>query len=91
MTKLIVQSDNQWTKKKIKSALDKEKELLRRAIQRSQRKVDEFEKKYGKFDKHSLYGNIDDMQLLEWEGETETVQKLREKLTSFEEITLEYK
>jgi len=36
----------------------------------------EFENRYGKFNRNALYGRIDDMILLEWEGELETLKKL---------------
>ena len=89
MTRLIVQSDNQWAKKKIRSALEKERMLLKRAIQRTQIKLEVFEQKYGKLDGQSQHGKIDDMVLLEWEGEVESMLRLKEKLKSFEEITFE--
>ena len=91
MTKLIVQTDNQWTKKKIKSALETEKKILEKAIERVADKLKDFEGKYGQLEKESLHGRIDDMELLEWEGEIETVEKLREQVKSFEEITFEYR
>ena len=91
MTKLIVKTDNDWTKRKIRYAIHTETELLRNVVQRTQNKLIEFEKKYGKLDRESLYGKVDDMELLEWEGEIETMAKLKKNLTSFEEITFEYK
>ena len=69
MTRLIVESNNEWTKRKIKSALDIEIELLKKAVQKCKRKLDQFENKYGKLDRDSFYGKIDDMELVEWEGE----------------------
>ncbi|MBI5748698.1 MAG: hypothetical protein HZA00_06180, partial [Nitrospinae bacterium] len=50
-----------------------------------------FESKYGKLDRESLYGKIDDLELIEWEGEMETLERLLKKLNSLEEITFEYK
>ncbi|MEW6378215.1 MAG: hypothetical protein AB1611_01275 [bacterium] len=41
-------------------------------------------------DRDSLYGKVDDMELLEWEGELETLKRLKEKWKSLEEITFEY-
>ena len=91
MTRLIVETDNDWTKKKIKGAIHVEIDLLSKAVQRTQNKLQEFENKYGKFNRDSLYGKVDDMALLEWEGEIETLKRLEEKLKSLEEITFEYR
>lgn len=91
MTKLTVETDNKWTKKKIKEAIHTEIEMLRRAAQRTQIKLKDFENKHGKFDRNSFYGKVDDLILVEWEGELETLKKLQEKLKSLEDITFEYK
>lgn len=91
MTKLTVETDNEWTKRKIKSVLNVETELLKKAVKRCKAKLDRFEKNYGKLDRDSLYGKIDDMELIEWEGEKDTLLKLQKKLSSLEEISFEYK
>ena len=62
--------------------------ILQRASGRSavidkiQNKIKGFEDKYGKLDREKLYGKIDDMELMEWEGEMESQQKVRVKLKS---------
>jgi len=91
MTKLILETDNDWTKRKIKTVLNTEKELFKRAINKSQVKLNNFENKYGKLDREKLYGKVDDMDLIEWEGEIETLERLERNLSSIEEITFEYK
>jgi len=91
MTKLVVETDDNWTKKKIKGAIHTEAGLLRKAVQRIQSKLRDFENKHGKFDRNFLYGKVDDMELLEWEGDLETLERLKLKLKSLEEITFEYK
>lgn len=91
MTKLTVETNNEWTKRKIKSALETEVELLKKAVQKCLNKLNLFEKKYGKLDRNSMYCEIDDMELIEWEGESETLLKLQEKLSSLKEISFEYK
>jgi hypothetical protein len=91
MTRLILETDNEWTKRKIKSTLGIEIELLTKAVNRCQMKLDQMEQKYGKFNREALYTNIDDMELVEWEGEIETLHKLKDKLSSLEEISFEYK
>lgn len=91
MTRLVVETDDDWTKKKIEGAIHIEIELLRKAIQKTESKVKGFETQYGKLDKISLYGRVNDMELLEWEGELETLERLKKKLKALEEITFEYK
>ena len=91
MTKLVVETNDNWTKKKIAGAIHTETDLLRKAVQRTQSKLQEFENKYGKFDRDSLYGKVDDMELVEWEGELDTLKRLQANLKSLEEITFEYK
>ena len=91
MTKLILETDNNWTKRKIKTILNAEKNLIKRAINKSQEKLNEFENKYGKLDREKLYGQVDDMELIEWEGEIKPVERLEKNLSSIEEITFEYK
>ncbi len=91
MTKLTLETDNEWTKKKIEGAIHIEIELLKKAVQRTQSKLQEFENMHGRFDRDSLYGKVDDMELIEWEGELETLKRLQEKVKSLEEITFEYK
>jgi len=91
MTKLILETDNEWTKRKIKDAIQIEAEIFKKAIARIQDKLKDFETKYGKLDREVLYGKVDDMELLEWEGELETLEKLQKRLLSLEEITFEYR
>jgi hypothetical protein len=91
MTRLVVETNSDWTKKKIEGAIHTEIDLLRKAVQRTQAKLQDFENKYGKFDRDSLYGKVDDMELVEWEGEIETLKRLQAHLKSLEEITFEYK
>ena len=90
MTKLILQTDNTWTKKKIRTVIQTEAALLRKIVQKSQQKLQDFEQKYGTFDRETLYGKIDDMELVEWEGELETLERFMRRLQSLEEITFEY-
>ena len=90
MTRLIIESDNVWTGRRIRHALHVEQQLLKRLILRTQKKLDTFERAYGVLDRERLYGQVDDMELLEWEGEIETLEKLRTHLQSLEEMTCEY-
>lgn len=66
-----------------------EADLLRKIMQKMQRKLQNFEQKYGRFDHETLYGQVDDLELVEWEGELETIARFRKKLQALEEITFE--
>lgn len=90
MTKLIVETNNDWTKRKIKKTIDDGIVLLEKAILRTQKKIQAFEKKYGKLNRNVHYGKIDDMELVEWEGEVEILNRLQERFSSIQEITFEY-
>jgi len=91
MTRLVVETDNDWTRNKIKAAIHVEVELLKNAIQKTEAKLRAFEAKHGTLDRAPLYGKADDMELLEWEGESETLERLKSELNALEEITFEYK
>ena len=91
MTRLIIETDDTWAREKIKDAIYIEIDLLRKIVNKIQHKLRDFEGKYGKLNRESLYGKIDDLELIEWEGEIETLERLQKKLKSLEEITFEYK
>lgn len=91
MTKLIIETDDNWTREKIKLAIDTEIYLLKKTLDKVQEKVEGFESKYGELNRVHLYGKIDDMELIEWEGEIETLQRIQKKLKSLEEIIFEYR
>jgi hypothetical protein len=90
MTRVIIETDNAWTIGKISNAINAEILLLQRSLARTQGKISRFEVKYGRVaDRSALYGHVDDMELIEWEGEAETLNKLQEKLRSLEDIRIE--
>jgi hypothetical protein len=90
MTRVIIETDNAWTIGKISNAINAEILLLQRSLARTQGKIDRFEVKYGRAaDRSALYGQVDDMEIIEWEGEAETLKKLQEKLSSLEDIRIE--
>jgi transposase len=91
MTRVIIETDNPSTRQHIHSALHTEREVLKRQIFRTQKKIQHFEQQYGPLNREQLYGQIDDLELVEWEGELETLEKLRQNLQSFEEMTFEYR
>jgi len=91
MTRLIIETDDKWTRDKIRLAIDTEIHLLKKALYKVQEKIKEFESKYGRLDREALYGVIDDMELIEWEGETETLHRIQKRVNSLEEIIFEYR
>ena len=91
MTRLIIETDDKWTRDKIKLAIDTEIYLLKKTIDKIQEKIKTFESKYGELNRGNLYGKIDDMELIEWEGELETLQRIQKRLKSLEEIVFEYR
>jgi len=90
MTKVIAQNNNLWTLKKIQSLVDLEKTILKKKIDNVQNKITHFENRYGQRDREALYGQVDDMELIEWEGEIETKERLQEKLNALEQIVFEH-
>ena len=89
MTKVIVQSDNVWVRTKIREIVEEEIAFLRHAIERTQNKLQQFEQKYGPLRRELLYGNVDDMELVEWEGELEIVEHLQQHVHDLEDMTIE--
>ena len=90
MTKVITQDCDLWTLKKIQALVGLEAMLLKKQIGAIQEKIAGFEDRYGKFDREKMYGQVDDMELIEWEGEIETLERLRSKLTRLEEVGFEH-
>jgi hypothetical protein len=90
MTKVIAQNSDLWTLKKIQALVGLEADLLKKQISGIQDKLTGFEDRYGKLDREKMYGQVDDMELIEWEGEIETLERLRSKLTRLEEVGFEH-
>jgi len=91
MTRLIIETDDTWTRDKIKFAIDTEVHVLRKTAERVQKKILNFERQFGPLDREKLYGLVEDMELVEWEGEVETLKRLTLRLKSLEEINFEYR
>ena len=70
-------------------ALDREKRMLMLAIDQARSKVAAFEAKFGVQHRTGLFGTADDMELIEWEGEQETLARLLTRLQRLEEIRVE--
>jgi len=90
MTKITMHNSEFWTFRKIQSLVGLEIKILKKQVFNIQNKITHFEHLYGNRDRDALYGHVDDMELLEWEGEIETINRLKKKLTSFEQLSFEY-
>ncbi|MCI5121506.1 MAG: hypothetical protein D3908_10015 [Candidatus Electrothrix sp. AUS4] len=90
MTKVIAQNSDLWTLRKIQALVGLEAMLLKKQISGIQDKITGFEDQYGKLDREAMYGQVDDMELIEWEGEIETLKRLRNKLNRLEEVGFEH-
>ncbi|MDH4163605.1 MAG: hypothetical protein OEW15_13085 [Nitrospirota bacterium] len=91
MTKLIIETDDTWAREKIKFAIDTEIHLLKKTVEKISRKIQDFEHAHGPLDRGKLYGKVDDMILVEWEGEAESLRRVQGRLKSLEEISFEYR
>jgi hypothetical protein len=89
MTKLTIQTDKPWLHKRISGLLSLEIVILQKVVD-NVKKIYTFKKTYGQLDRDCLYGKIDDMTLIEWEGEIETRKRLENRLKSFKEINFEH-
>lgn len=90
MTKIVIESDVPWIQTQLESVIHVEVDLLRKAIDKVVEKIKFFEAKYGQL-RDELYGTVDDMELVEWEGEIESKKRLMARLKALEEIQFEAK
>ena len=72
MTRVIAQNGDDWHRETV---------AIQRQLEKIHAKIETYEKRYGKLSE-ALYGRVDDMELLEWEAEIETMRRLAEKLES---------
>ena len=87
MTKVISQHSDLWTLRKIQSLVGMEAILLKKQIEAVESKIHE---RHGKFSGQGLHGQLDDMELVEWEGEMATLERLQKKLARLEDVNFEY-
>lgn len=73
----------------IQHAIEREKRLLTLAINHVEEKLAAFEARFGTRDRQSLFGTVDDMNLIEWEGEEDTLVRLLQRLQRLKEIQVE--
>lgn len=90
MTKVISQHNDIWTLRKIQSLVGMETVVLKKQIESAQNRILFFEERHGTFGREGLHGHVDDMELVEWEGEMATLERLQKKLARLENVNFEY-
>ncbi len=91
MASLTIEAKNvEETIHLIQSALLKEAAFLRLGIEKTEARMTHFEEKYGCSLQvlKSSAREIDDFDWVEWEGETEVLRRLREKLKQIDELKI---
>lgn len=86
MPKQIITMQDSLSSTVLQEAIEREKQVLRLSIDQVKATVAAFERKFGTCDRASLFGKVDDLQLIEWEGEEGTLSRLRPRLQRLEEI-----
>lgn len=89
MAKTIITLKDDLSLAVIQHAIDREERLLTLAINQVEEKLAAFEARFGTRDRQSLFGTVDDMNLIEWEGEEDTLVRLRQRLQRLKEIQVE--
>lgn len=90
MTRVIIETSDQWVAERIGVMLQNEAYWLRKTVQNVRSKIRNFEEKYGFSETMNLlYGKVDDMEMIEWEGELETLARLEKKLFALEGVHVE--
>lgn len=89
MSKAIITLKDDLSLAVLQQAIEREKRLLALAIDQAEAKVAAFEARFGTRDRQSLFGTGDDMDLIEWEGEEETLARLRPRLQRLKELQIE--
>lgn len=73
----------------LQQAVEREKRLLRLSIAQTESKIAVFEAQFGARGRTDLFGKVDEMILIEWEGEEDTLGRLRPRLQRLEELRIE--
>jgi hypothetical protein len=89
MSKAIITLKDDISVAVVQEAIEREKRLLALAISQAETKVAGFESRFGTRDRQGLFGKADDMVLIEWEGEQETLARLRLRLERLKELQVE--
>ncbi len=89
MSKAIITLKDDLSLAVLRQAIEREERLLGLAIDQAEAKVAAFEARFGTRERKSLFGTVDDMDLIEWEGEEETLLRLRPRLQRLKELQVE--
>lgn len=89
MSKAIITLKDDLSLAVLQQAIEREKRLLSLAINQAEERLAAFEAKFGTRDRQNLFGKVDDMDLIEWEGEEETLVRLRPRLQRLKELQVE--
>ncbi len=89
MAKEVITLNDSLTQTVLQDAIGREKSVLTLAIAQAESKIAAFERKYGALERTKLYGKANDMELVEWEGERETLNRLRSRLERLEALQVE--
>lgn len=89
MSKEIITLKDDLSLSVLQQAIEREKRLLSFSIEQAETKLAAFESRFGTRDRQSLFGKVDDMDLIEWEGEEETLVRLRPRLQRLKELQVE--
>ena len=89
MTTEVITLKDALSRMVLQQAIERERRVFDFSIAQVSAKLEAFQKKYGAMDSNSLYGKVDDLELVEWEGEKETLARLRARLERLEGIRVE--
>jgi len=86
----ILTENMQETAALLKEALAKEKYLLQNGIEKTRARIRQFEQRYSANLAQILSqgGDIDHVDLAEWEGEEEVLRRLMKKIQNLEQIQI---
>ncbi len=89
MAKEVITLKDSFSQNVLQHAINREMRVLHLSVTQVQGKLASWEGKYHADDPKSLFGKVDDMELIEWIGEQETLSRLRSRLQCLEEIQVE--
>ncbi len=88
VNKLILYTGEEELRHIVEDALDREKRITEMALARTEERLRSFEERFGDLEKARLSG-VDELEIVEWEGELLIYQWLQEKLTKLESLQFE--
>ncbi len=86
MSPKVITLKDSFSQNVLQHAINREMRVLHLSVTQVQAKLASWEGKYHVDDPKSLFGKVDDMELIEWIGEQETLSRLRSRLQCLEEI-----